>query len=61
MYDAKTGRLEVIEAKKMVVRGQVRAKQATDSHKDEREARQVSADYFRVFLTAHVTDCCFRA
>ncbi|KND92327.1 DNA-directed RNA polymerase I subunit rpa49 [Tolypocladium ophioglossoides CBS 100239] len=40
IYDAKTGKLEVIEAKKMVVRGQVRAKQAPGSSRHENEARQ---------------------
>lgn len=34
IYDPRTGRLEVIEAKKMVVRGQVRAKQAPSSSAD---------------------------
>ncbi|POR32132.1 DNA-directed RNA polymerase I subunit rpa49 [Tolypocladium paradoxum] len=40
IYDAKTGTLEVMEAKKMVVRGQVRAKQAPSSSRHESEARQ---------------------
>ena len=31
VYDPKTGRLEVVEAKRMVVRGQVRAKQLPNS------------------------------
>ncbi|PNY29341.1 DNA-directed RNA polymerase I subunit rpa49 [Tolypocladium capitatum] len=40
IYDVKTGKLEVIEAKKMVVRGRVRAKQAPGSSRHEGSARQ---------------------
>ncbi|KAF6806586.1 a49-like RNA polymerase I associated factor [Colletotrichum sojae] len=39
VYDPKTGKLEVVEAKKMVVRGVARAKQASD------EAMTAPADY----------------
>ncbi|KJZ72845.1 hypothetical protein HIM_07789 [Hirsutella minnesotensis 3608] len=39
IYDSKTGRLEVIEAKKMVVRGQVRARQDAEAAAQEQETK----------------------
>lgn len=41
IYDPKTGKLQVVEAKKMVVRGTVRAKQASDAAMGERTTKQV--------------------
>lgn len=41
IYDPKTGKLEVVEAKKMVIRGVVRAKQASAASTGEREGKQV--------------------
>lgn len=41
IYDPKSGKLEVVEAKKMVLRGTVRAKQATDAAMGERNVKQV--------------------
>ncbi|KAJ6444779.1 RNA polymerase I associated factor [Purpureocillium lavendulum] len=50
VYDPKTGKLEVVQAKKMVVRGQVRAKQLPSASAKEGGARQVgvtSPDKYR--------------
>jgi DNA-directed RNA polymerase I subunit RPA49 len=41
VYDPKTGKMEVIQAKKMVVRGSVRAKQASAASMGEKTAQQV--------------------
>jgi DNA-directed RNA polymerase I subunit RPA49 len=41
VYDPKTGKLQVIEAKKMAVRGSVRSKQASAEAMGERNAKQV--------------------
>lgn len=43
IYDPTTGDLQVVEAKKMVVRGSVRAKQAPGSTIDGQDARTVSS------------------
>ncbi|KAH7326400.1 RNA polymerase I associated factor, A49-like protein [Stachybotrys elegans] len=40
VYDPKTGKMEVIQAKKMVVRGTVRAKQASAASMGEKTAKQ---------------------
>ncbi|RSL71056.1 hypothetical protein CEP54_001456 [Fusarium duplospermum] len=40
IYDPKTGKLQVVEAKKMTVRGAVRAKQASAAAMGERDAKQ---------------------
>ncbi|KAH7159935.1 RNA polymerase I associated factor, A49-like protein [Dactylonectria estremocensis] len=40
IYDPKTGKLEVVEAKKMVIRGTVRAKQAPETAAGGRNAQQ---------------------
>ncbi|KAI8660520.1 hypothetical protein NCS57_01029600 [Fusarium keratoplasticum] len=40
IYDPKTGKLQVVEAKKMTVRGAVRAKQASAAATGERDAKQ---------------------
>lgn len=41
IYDPKTGKMEVVEAKKMVMRGAVRAKQASAAAMEEKDTRQV--------------------
>lgn len=41
IYDPETGKLQVVEAKKMVIRGSVRAKQASAADMGERTSRQV--------------------
>lgn len=41
IYDPKTGKMEVVEAKKMVMRGAVRAKQAAAEAMEEKDTRQV--------------------
>ena len=43
VYDPQTGKLEVVEAKKMVVRGVVRAKQADASSMGDNSAPMVSS------------------
>jgi len=45
VYDPNTGKLEVIEAKRMVVRGLVRAKQVAESSAGENEASKVRKFY----------------
>ncbi|KAH7001997.1 RNA polymerase I associated factor, A49-like protein [Ilyonectria destructans] len=40
IYDPKTGKLQVVEAKKMVIRGTVRAKQASEAATGEGNAKQ---------------------
>ncbi|KFA47331.1 hypothetical protein S40293_06052 [Stachybotrys chartarum IBT 40293] len=40
IYDPQTGKLQVVEAKKMVIRPSVRARQATAAQMGEREAKQ---------------------
>ncbi|CAM1502974.1 Fc.00g077500.m01.CDS01 [Cosmosporella sp. VM-42] len=40
IYDPNTGKMEVVEAKKMVIRAAVRAKQASDAAMGERTAKQ---------------------
>ncbi|OAQ95193.1 RNA polymerase I associated factor [Purpureocillium lilacinum] len=44
VYDPKTGKLEVVEAKKMVVRGQVRAKQLPTASAKDIGARQTNME-----------------
>ncbi|ODA81201.1 hypothetical protein RJ55_04165 [Drechmeria coniospora] len=44
IYDPKTGKLELIEAKKMVIRGQVRAKQSKSSSNEEGESKHTHAE-----------------
>ena len=44
IYDPETGKLQVVEAKKMVIRGTVRAKQASAADMGERTAKQVRLD-----------------
>ena len=41
IYDPKTGKMQVIEAKKMVVRGAVRSKQAAEAEAAEKKMNQV--------------------
>ena len=41
IYDPKTGKLEVVEAKKMTMRASVRAKQSAAAAAGERDANQV--------------------
>ncbi|KAJ3496539.1 hypothetical protein NLG97_g2583 [Lecanicillium saksenae] len=40
IYDPKTGKMEVVEAKKMVMRGAVRAKQASADAMEEKDTKQ---------------------
>lgn len=54
IYDPKTGKLQVVEAKKMTVRGAVRAKQASAAATGERDAKQVCHD--ASLLMAHFAD-----
>lgn len=42
VYDPKTGKMQVVEAKKMVVRGAVRAKQQAEAEAAEKNIQQVS-------------------
>ncbi|KAM5345392.1 hypothetical protein ACJ41O_011254 [Fusarium nematophilum] len=44
IYDPKTGKLQVVEAKKMTVRGVVRAKQASAAATGERDVKQTMMD-----------------
>ncbi|KAF5027880.1 hypothetical protein F66182_21 [Fusarium sp. NRRL 66182] len=44
IYDPKTGKLQVVEAKKMTVRGSVRAKQASATASSERDMKQSMMD-----------------
>lgn len=41
VYDPATGKMQVVEAKKMVIRGAVRAKQASASAMEENDQKQV--------------------
>lgn len=41
VYDPKTGKMQVVEAKKMILRGAVRAKQASTAAMGERDAKEV--------------------
>lgn len=50
IYDPETGKLQVVEAKKMVIRGTVRAKQASAADLGERTAKQVCLREF-AYLT----------
>lgn len=43
IYDPKTGKMQVIEAKKMVVRGSVRAKQLSEAAAKELDYNQVGS------------------
>ncbi|KAF4956429.1 hypothetical protein FSARC_11565 [Fusarium sarcochroum] len=44
IYDPKTGKLQVVEAKKMTIRGSVRAKQASAAAAGERDMKQTMMD-----------------
>ncbi|KAJ2967149.1 hypothetical protein NQ176_g9806 [Zarea fungicola] len=41
IYDPKTGKMEVVQAKKMVVRGTVRAKQAAAAAMEEKDTKHI--------------------
>lgn len=48
VYDPKTGKMQVIEAKKMTVRGAVRAKQVPETRNPEKAPYQVSPIRYRI-------------